>query len=145
MRQSDESLESVLSHIGRGIVRARLTPAVIGIHKAAAAGSRLFNSAADAYWANGPERVIERVRGLLDEANRRGETSIADSILAARRFVSMLRNNLQRAIGVGVDTSPPEAKIHDYVKSVVTAFLHGAGDVTGPQGPELAFRKELAW
>ena len=144
MRQSDESLESVLSHIGRGIVRARLTPAVIGIHRAAAAGSRLFNSAADAYWANGPERVIERVRGLLDEANRRGETSIADSILAARRFVSMLRNNLQRAIGVGVDTSPPEAKIHDYVKSVVTAFLHGAGDVTGPQGPELAFRKELA-
>jgi hypothetical protein len=144
-RQPDESLESVLSHIGQGIVRARLTPAVIGIHKAAAAGSRLFNNAADAYWANGPERVIERVRGLLDEANRRGETSIADSILAARRFVSMLRNNLQRATGVRIDTPPPEAKIHDYVESVVTAFLHGASDATGLQDPEAAFQKELAY
>ena len=143
-RQPDESLESVLSHIGRGIVRARLTPAVIGIHKAAAAGSRLFNSAADAYWANGPERVIERVRGLLDEANRRGETSIADSILAARRFVAMLRNNLHLTVGAKIDAPPPEAKIHDYVESVVTAFLHGASDVTGLKGPEVAFQKELA-
>lgn len=143
-RQPDESLESVLSHIGQGIVRAWLTPAVIGIHKAAAAGNRLFNGAADAYWANGPERVIERVRGLLEEASRRGEINIADSILAARRFVSMLRNNLQRAIGARVDTPPPEAKIHDYVKSVVTAFLHGSSDVTGPKGSEVAFQKELA-
>ncbi|HJR14855.1 MAG TPA: TetR/AcrR family transcriptional regulator C-terminal domain-containing protein [Rhodanobacteraceae bacterium] len=143
LRQRNESLESVLSHIGQGIVHARLTPAVIGIHKAAAAGSHLFKGAAEAYWANGPERVIERIRGLLEEASRHGEINITDSILAARRFVSMLRNNLQRAIGGRVDAPPPEAQIHDYVKSIVTAFLHGA-DVTGSDGSEVAFQKELA-
>ncbi|HKZ09975.1 MAG TPA: TetR/AcrR family transcriptional regulator C-terminal domain-containing protein [Rhodanobacteraceae bacterium] len=142
-RQPDESLESILSYIGQGIVHARLTPAVIGIHKAAAAGSHLFKGAAEAYWANGPERVIERIRGLLEEANRRREINIADSILAARRFVAMLRNNLHRAIGGCVDAPPPEAQIHDYVKSIVTAFLHGASDVAGPKGSEVAFQKEL--
>ena len=144
MRQRDESLESVLSHIGQGIVRARLKPAVIGIHKAAATDSRLFKGAADAYWANGPDRVIEHVRGLLEEANRRGEIDITDSILAARRFVSMLRNNLQQVIGFRIDVPPAEGKIHDYVKSVVTAFLHGASDVTGLKGSEATFQKEIA-
>lgn len=144
IRQREEPLESVLSHIGQGIVRARLTPAVIGIHKAAAAGGPLFMRAAAAYWANGPERMIKHLCGLLEEASRRGEIDITDSILAAHRFVSMLRNNLQLAIGVRIDAPPPEARINDYVKSVVTAFLRGAGDATGPGGSEMAFQKEPA-
>lgn len=62
-------------------------------------------------------------------------------------FVSMLRNNLQRANGFRIDVPPAEAKIHDYVKSVVTAFLHGASgasDVTRLKGSEVTFQKELA-
>ena len=62
MRQPDELLESALSHSGQGIVRARLTPAVIGIHKAAAVRQRRSGSSwigygdMDRRWAS-PDRV----------------------------------------------------------------------------------------
>jgi hypothetical protein len=142
-RQRDEPLESVLSRIGHGMVHVMLTPAVIGIHKAAASGSRLFECAAEAYRANGPDRVIDGIRGLLEEANRCGEIRIADSVHGARRFVSMLRNNLHLAIGIRIGTPTPDAKIHVYVKSVVTAFLHGASGTAVLKGSEEASRQRL--
>lgn len=143
-RRRDESLESVLSRIGQSMVHVMLTPAVIGIQKAAASGSRIFAGAVEAYRVNGPDRVIERVRGLLDEADRRGEIRMADSILDARRFVSMLRNNLHLAIGNRIDAPLPEAKIHDYVNSVVAAFLHGPAGITGREAFQATLQKELS-
>lgn len=141
-RRRDEPLESVLSRVGQSMVQVMLTPAVIGIHKATASGSRIFTSAAEAYRANGPDRVSERIRNLLDEAGRRGEIRMADSALGARRFISMLRGDLHVAMRTQVDALP-EMKISDYVNSVVAAFLGGANGVTAHKGLEAALQKEL--
>jgi len=143
-RRQDEPLESVLSRIGQGMVRVMLTPAVIGIHKAAASGSRIFTKAAEAYRANGPDRVSEQIRRLLDEADRRGEIRMADSALAARRFISMLRGDLHVAAGVRADALP-EMKISDYVNAVVAAFLSGTHGTIVREGLEAPLQKELAY
>lgn len=143
-RRQDEPLESVLSRIGQGMVRVMLTPAVIGIHKAAASGSRIFTMAAEAYRANGPDRVSEQIRRLLDEADRRGEIHMADSAAAARRFISMLRGDLHVAMDVRGEALP-EMKISDYVNAVVATFLGGASGTTGRKGLEAPLQKELAY
>jgi hypothetical protein len=143
VRRQDEPLDSVLSRIGHAMVQMMLTPAVIGIHKAAASGSRLFKDAADAYWTNGPDRVIERIRGLLEDANLRGEIHMADSVLGARRFAQMLRSNLHHDTGSLIEVMPPMAKIHGYVKSVVNAFLQGT-EVARNRASDVVLHEEIA-
>lgn len=143
-RRPDEALECVLSRVGQRMVQVMLTPAVIGIHKAVASGSRMFTSAAEAYQANGPDRVHDRIRILLDDAHRRGEIRMPDSTLGARRFMSMLYGDLHVATRGRVDALP-EMEISDYVDSVVAAFLSGANGITGRKGLEAALQMELTY
>jgi hypothetical protein len=138
--QGAEPLESALLRMGKGIVSAMLSPGAISFHEIAACGTRLFENAADAYRANGPDRAIGRIHEILEKATRRGEFRAVTNAPTARQFVSMLWSNLHLATGFRIGTVPPpsESAIHYYVKSVVTAFLENASNVTRHDGSEPA-------
>ncbi|MCX7512272.1 TetR/AcrR family transcriptional regulator C-terminal domain-containing protein [Frateuria hangzhouensis] len=121
-------LDRLLFRLGRGIAGSMLPASVIGLHQFAASGFDRSSDAADVYWAKAMERAVEHIRGVLEDARRRGEIHVADCALAARQFVAMLRGDmhLELLFGVRAATPPDEADIHAHVESVVDIFLHGA-------------------
>ena len=120
----DERLDEVLLELGTAVVTAMVSPSAIGLHKAAI--SECFDGAVAAYWASGPERVVERIRKILLDARRRGEIGFDDCGIAARRFLAMLLGNFHMEIVFGLRSAPGSKEVRDHVTFVVAVFLCGA-------------------
>lgn len=137
----DSRIDDALVELGTAIVAAMTSVAVIDLHKAAVSQSRRYHDAAEAYWTSGPGRAVRRIRKLLVEARRRGEIGFDDCELAARRFLAMLRGNLQLEIVLGQHPSPGHRQVREHVEFVVAVFLRGAGCAVGSR--EAATCKEV--
>jgi hypothetical protein len=124
--RKDGPLDEVLLGIGVAIMTAMVSPSAIALHKAAVSESGRFRGAADALWTFGPDRTVDRIREVLDDARREGAISIADCAAAARQFLAMLRGDLHLEVVFGLRSSPSAQDIHLHVMSVVTVFLRGA-------------------
>ncbi|GAA5073819.1 hypothetical protein GCM10025759_15360 [Lysobacter panacisoli] len=122
----DERLEDALFELGTAIVTAMTSAPVIDLHKVAVSESRRYHDAAIAYWTSGPERAIRRIRKVLIDAKRRGEIGFDDCEAAARRFLAMLRGNLQLEVVLGHHPSPSHKEVREHVEFVVAIFLRGA-------------------
>ena len=125
-RRSDEPLEEVLLGLGTGVMSAMMSSSAISLYKAAVSDSNRFKDAAAAYWTFGPQRAIDHVCEVLEDAKRRGEVNVHDCALAARQFVAMLRGDLLLKIVFGLRASPNPVEIHVHARSVVAMFLRGA-------------------
>ncbi len=120
-----KSLKTVLLHLGNGILHALMSPSGLGLYKVAVSESNRFGAAAAAYWEGGPQRAIETVRKVLQQAQARGEIDIEDPAVAALQFVAMLRGDIHLEILFGFRSGPGATEIHARVKSVVDVFLNG--------------------
>jgi hypothetical protein len=122
-----QSLRTVLLNLGKGIMSALMSRSALGLHKASISESGRFGAATNAYWECGlPQRSIEAVRKVLQQAQLRGEIDIDDPAVAARQFVAMLRGDIHLEILFGLRNCPDATEIHVRVKSVVDLLMDGA-------------------
>ena len=103
-----------------------VSSSAIALYKAGVSESGRFTGAADAVWPFGPDRAVDRIREVLDDARRRGEIKIADCAAAARQFLAMLRGDLHLEVVFGLRAWPNAKDIHVHFMSVVAGFLRGA-------------------
>ena len=119
------SLRSTLMHLGSGIMTALLSPSGVGLYKVAISEASRFDAAASAYWEYAPQRAIETVHKVLQQAQLRGEVDIEDPLLTAHHFVAMLRGDLHLQILFGLRKCPGAVEIHARVGSAVELLLNG--------------------
>ena len=125
--QADEgkSLRADLLHLGNGIMTALMSRSGLGLYKVAVSESSRFGAAANAYWEYAPQRAIEAVRKVLQQAQLRGEVNIEDPSVAAGQFFAMLRGDIHLEILFGLRSRPDVAEIHVRVTSAVDLILNG--------------------
>lgn len=121
-----ESLRSSLLHLGNAIMTALMSQPGLALYKMIISESHRFDAAANAYWECGPQRAIEAVHQVLQQAQRRGEIDLDTAALAARQFVAMLRGDIHLQVLFGVKKHPDAAEIECRVKSAVDILLDGA-------------------
>jgi hypothetical protein len=131
--RKEEPLEEVLLGLGTGVMSAMMSRSAISLYKAAVSDSDRFKDAAAAYWTFGPQRAIDRICEVLEDAKRRGEVDVDDCPRAARQFVAMLRGDMLLEIVFGLRASPGPVELHFHVGSVVQALLRGACPGGRPQ------------
>src|SRR5262249_51862881 len=121
-----KSLSAVLLHLGNVIMSALMSPSARGLYKFAVSESGRFGGAGNAYWGHGPQRAIETVGKVLQEAQLRGEVDIDDPALAASQFVAMLCGDIHLEILFGLRSCPDATEIQVRVESAVDLLLNGA-------------------
>jgi hypothetical protein len=122
----NEPLRATLLHLGNDIMSALMSRSAVGLYKLAVSESSRFGDAANAYWQEAPQRAIEVVEGVLQQAQLRGEIDTPDPALASRQFVAMLRGDIHLEILFGLRKCPGSTEIHVRVKSAVDLLLYGA-------------------
>jgi hypothetical protein len=120
------SVQTALVQLGNAIMSALLSRSGLGIYKVAISESSRFSAAATAYWQYAPERAIEAVRKVLEQARLRGEISIEEPADAARQFFALLRGDLHLQMLFGLRRRPDLTEIHARVTSAVDLLLNGA-------------------
>lgn len=121
-----QSLRTVLLQLGNSIVSALMSRSTLALYKFAVSESNRFGAAANAYWEHAPQRAIETVRKVLQQAKLRGEINIDDPAVAARQFVAMLRGDMHLEILFGSRNCPDATEMLVRVKSAVDLLLNGA-------------------
>lgn len=76
------------------------------------------------FWAAGPERIQHAFAELLDRRVERGDLEIADSTLAARQFLTLLKGELHSRIVLGCcnHCDDPEAHVAESVDFFLRAY-----------------------
>ena len=121
-----QSLQAALVQLGNAIMSALMSQAGLGLYKVAISESRRFSAAAEAYWEYAPERAIDAVRKVLEQAQLRGEINIEEPADTARHFFTMLRGDIHLQRLFGSRERPDLTEIHARVTSAVDLILNGA-------------------
>lgn len=121
-----QPLRPALLLLGYSIMSALMSRSAVGLYKLAVSEPSRFGEAANAYWEEAPQRAIEAVHKVLQQAQQRGEVDVHDPALAARQFVAMLRGDIHLEILFGLRKCPGSTEIHTRVKSAVDLLLCGA-------------------
>lgn len=121
-----QPLRTTLLDLGNNIMSALTSRSSVALYKLAVSESSRFGAAANAYWEEAPQRAIEAVRQVLQQAQLRGEIDIPDPAVAARQFVAMLRGDIHLEILFGLRKCPGPTEVHARVRSAVDLLLHGA-------------------
>jgi AefR-like transcriptional repressor, C-terminal domain len=121
-----KSLRAVLLHVGVGVMSALLSRSGLGLYRVAVSESSRFVAAANAYWEYAPQRAIETIRVVLQQAKLRGEVDVDDPAVAARQFYAMLRGDIHLEMLFGLRSPPDAIEIHARVTSAVDVLLNGA-------------------
>lgn len=124
-RGEGRSLRTVLLDLGDGIMSALMSRSGIALYKLAVSESRRFGGVANAYWESAPQRAIEAVRNVLQQAQRRGEVDLRDPAVTARQFVAMLHGDMHLGILFDLVGYPDSAEIRVRVTSAVDVLLDG--------------------
>ncbi|GFE82965.1 hypothetical protein GCM10011487_49650 [Steroidobacter agaridevorans] len=125
-RGGGQPVQAALIQLGNAIMGALMSRSGLGLYKVAISESSRFGAAADAYWEYAPERAIEAVRKVLEQAQLRGEINIEEPADAARQFFSMLRGDIHLQMLFGLRERPDPTEIHARVTSAVDLILNGA-------------------
>lgn len=126
IEDSDISLRETLLNFARNLMRALMSPTVIGVGWAIIADGIRFPEIAEKYYEYGPGRSAERLAEVLESARQKGEITIKDCSLAANQFMGMLRDNTYLQILLRLRPPLTEAEQENYIHSVVDIFLEGA-------------------
>jgi hypothetical protein len=121
-----QPLRAALLHLGNSIMSTLMSRPAVGLYKLAVSESSRFATAANAYWEEAPQRAVEAIRKVLQQAHARGEVNVPDPAAAARQFFAMLRGDIHLEILFGLRKCPGSTEIHSRVNSAVDLLLNGA-------------------
>lgn len=124
-------LRELLIIIGRNILEAMMTPAMLEVCYTAILEADRYPGAARVYAQQGPKRSIEVLSNILSKGHQDGEIDLTDCEAGARQFLGMLRGNIHLEAVLQIGRIPTPSEIDLRARSAVKAFLDGGklGDV----------------
>ena len=121
-----QPLRTALLQLGYSVMSTLMSRSAVGLYKLAVSESTQFGAAANAYWEEAPQRAVQAVTKVLQQAQLLGEVNVAEPAAAARQFVGMLRGDIHLEILFGLRKCPGSTEVHERVKSAVDLLLCGA-------------------
>ena len=118
-------LRELLTIIGRNLLQAMMTPALLEICHAAIVEADRYPRSAEIYAEHGPEPAIKALAKILEKAKRDGEVDLSDCEAGARQFVAMLRGNVHLQAVLKAGSIPTPAEIDLRARAAVKGFLDG--------------------
>jgi TetR/AcrR family transcriptional repressor of mexJK operon len=120
-------LRATLEAIGQRVLRFMLRERTLAIYRIAIAESSRFPELGEAFFANGPQRFCERVRGWLAIQQQSGLLRPADLDVATQQLMALLRCGVFLRATLALPPAPSEAEIDGTVSSAVDAWLRAYG------------------
>lgn len=113
----------VLTASGRGFLNLIICDFGLSVCRVVIAESERFPEIGEAFYANGPQQMEDRLIRYFEAAEARGELRISDKAFAAHQFMELTKAGgfLKRLLGMGVQM--PEAQINHVVDEAVETFL----------------------
>lgn len=120
------TLEDVLIALGRNILIALMSPALLRLCYTAIIEAKRYPRAAAVYHEQGLAPTMATLAEILDKANEKGETQIVDCRRAAGQFIAMLRGDIHFEVMLELRPAPGIAEIEARARSAAAVFLRGA-------------------
>lgn len=114
--------QAALTIIGQRFLAMKRNDAVIGIFRAMYAAAGQQHAACEAFFRQGPEKLVRQVAAYLEAANAAGSLSIPDPDVAADQFLALFlgMDYMKAMLGLG---KPSKARDSRLVTDNVALFL----------------------
>lgn len=138
-------LRELLVIIGRNLLAAMLTPALVEVCYAAILEADHYPDAARAYAQHGSRHAVAALAQIFERAMQAGEIELADCEDGARQFIAMLQGDIHLEAVLQLDETPSLSEIDSRARMTVSAFLDGVKAVKAPMfaGQTPASRNQL--
>jgi AcrR family transcriptional regulator len=123
--------EANLLRIGRRIVDMLLSESGLVIYRMVVAEAQNFPELAEAFYAAGPRRAMDRMVALIEAQARAGQLAVADPQFAAEQLFALMQTKAVQHRRMGLAPSVAEAEIERIVREGVRLFLRGYGAAPG--------------
>ena len=112
-----------LTILGRRFLELILSPDAIALHRIIVGEVTRFPMLGEVFWRAGPERERVQIESFLRSAAVAGDLSLQDARLAAEKFVSLVRADVQLRQLLRLEAGPGASDIEIVVDGAVDTFL----------------------
>jgi AcrR family transcriptional regulator len=123
----NHDVRTVLFQLGRPLVAHLLHADSIALLRTVIAISGKQPQIGRAFYAAGPERGVERLKGYLDSQVSAGVLAIPDTRLAAMQFFELCLSGILKPVLFGIEIPHGEADIQRSITSGIDVFLAAYG------------------
>ena len=124
---TDLSARETLRQIGIRFLDLILEPSRLAFFRIVIAEAPRFPQLGRIFYASGPKRLQARLVQVFEEAQERGELSVAEPSMAAEQFLEMLRGDMHLRCLLGLADKPEAAQVRRRVDEAVGTFLRAYG------------------
>lgn len=122
-----DDVVEVLRAIGQRGLRFLLQAQTLAIYRVVMAEGARFPELAAAFMENGPLGFKNRLAAWLAAQTASGRLAAADSALAAKHFMALLKSGLFMRATLGLPPAPDDAEIDRTVDAAVDTFMKAFG------------------
>ncbi|MEO4049036.1 TetR/AcrR family transcriptional regulator [Pseudomonas sp. CAU 1711] len=119
----DSSVEQALLAIGRGFNALISSEESLAMHRLMVAQGAQNPQLAQLFFNAGPQRVIDALRHLLEQANRNGQLCIDNPQHAAEHFFCLVKGGCHFRLLMGIAQPLAAREAEEHVQEVVRLFL----------------------
>jgi TetR/AcrR family transcriptional repressor of mexJK operon len=118
--------EAALTVIGASFLKLKHSDDVVGVFRMMFAAAGEHPDACEAFYREGPEKIIRQVADYLRAANAAGSLSITSPDEAADKFLALFHGGFHIRVMLGLD-KPNESEDAKLVRSNVALFIRAFG------------------
>lgn len=119
----DSSIEQALLAIGRGFNALINSEESLSMHRLMVAQGAQNPQLSQLFFNAGPQRVIDAMQHLLEQANARGQLQVDNPQHAAEHFFCLIKGGSHFRLMIGVVAPPSAAQAEEHVQEVVRLFV----------------------
>ncbi|MDD0841868.1 TetR/AcrR family transcriptional regulator [Pseudomonas sp. Gutcm_11s] len=119
----NSSIEQALLAIGRGFNALVNSEESLAMHRLMVAQAAQNPQLSQLFFNAGPQRVIDAMRHLLEQASAKGQLSIDNPQHAAEHFFCLIKGGCHFRLMIGVLPPPDAQEADEHVQEVVRLFV----------------------
>lgn len=119
----DGSVEDALRAIGRGFSKLINSDESLALHRLMISLATQNPQLSQLFFDVGPQRVIDAMRHLLEQADASGQLQVDNPVHAAEHFFCMIKGGIHFRVLMGVGQAPDDTQTEAHVREVVEIFL----------------------
>jgi len=119
----DSSIEQALLAIGRGFNALVNSEESLAMHRLMVAQGGQNPQLSRLFFNAGPQRVIDAMRHLLEQANARGQLRVNNTEHAAEHFFCLIKGGCNLRLLMGLCEPPSGRETEEHVQEVVQLFV----------------------
>jgi TetR/AcrR family transcriptional repressor of mexJK operon len=119
----DNSIEQALTAIGRGFNALVNSEESLAMHRLMVGQGGQNPQLSRLFFNAGPQRVIDAMRHLLEQANARGQLRVSNTEHAAEHFFCLIKGGCNLRLLMGLCEPPSVDETEQHVREVVQLFV----------------------